>query len=71
MKYLHQRTKRAFTFFGLTLESPTFFEVSVEYFGIFERFFSTSCLFHFGVTLEFSIYVPSRGHMVRSFDHAS
>jgi hypothetical protein len=40
------------------MESLTFFEVSMEYFGVFGRLFGTSCSFHFGVTMEFSAFFP-------------
>jgi hypothetical protein len=35
------------------MESLTFFGVSMEYFGVSNRHFITSCLFHFGITMEF------------------
>jgi|SRR5258708_4320929 hypothetical protein len=44
------------------MESLTFFEVSVEYFRVFERSLVNSCSFHFGVTLEFSEITPASRH---------
>jgi hypothetical protein len=38
------------------MESLTFFGVSVEYFGIFQVQRGNLRSFHFGVTLEFSLF---------------
>jgi pimeloyl-ACP methyl ester carboxylesterase len=40
---------------GKSMESLTFFGVSVEYFGPFQVQRGYLCSFHFGVTLEFSM----------------
>jgi hypothetical protein len=44
---LYEYTKQVFTFFGLTLEFLTFFEVSVEYFGVSNRQFGYFVLISF------------------------
>jgi hypothetical protein len=44
---MYHRAKQGMTFFGLTLESLTFFGVSVEYFGILNPIFDHLVLVSF------------------------
>jgi hypothetical protein len=47
MEQLYYRTRRATTFFAVSLESLTFFGVSVEYFGVFQRLLGLFVLISF------------------------